>query len=236
MSDMSRRSDITKLTPVSQEEDELVLALDGEEINRLEAALSPLAASSRAAARLTSAIHHALENGHVLVLGASEGGGPEAEKELRARILELIERMVPDLKIPSDAAAILARRNATRRAELLEEFGALTGEQIAEERSRATNRHALAARWRKEGRLFGVPHRGQTVYPGFQFDDDGGVRAVIREVLEALPRAQMSDWEVALWWTSANGWLGGQRPADLLGGDPAPLVAAAEKLAEPLPL
>lgn len=217
-------------------DDKLVLTLDAEELDTLQAALSPLADSSPAAARLTAAIRHALENGHVLVLGAGEGAGLDAEDEARTRILELVEQMLPDLRIPSEAAAVLARRNAKRRAELLEEFGALTGEQIAEERSRASNRHALAARWRKEGRLLGVPHRGQTLFPGFQFDQDGGVRPVIRDVLAALPREGMSDWEVALWWTSANGWLGGERPVDLLDGDPAPLIAAARKLAEPLPV
>jgi hypothetical protein len=217
-------------------EHELVLRLDAEELSRLEAALRRVAGTSRAAARLEAAIHHALENGNVLVLGVKEGARPEDEDDLRNRILELVERMVPDLEIPSDAAAVLARRNAKRRAELLQEFGALTGGQIADERSRAANRHALAARWRKEGKVFGVSYRGQTLYPGFQFDQDGRVRPAVAEVLKALPRDKMSDWEVALWWTTANGWLGGRRPVDLLDRDHTPLIVAARKLAQPLPL
>jgi len=232
---VSNKAYLTNLTSAPTDR-ELVLSLDAEELSRLEAALTPIADTSPAAARLASAIHRASENGHVLVLGATEGWGPADADDLRNRILELVERMVPDLEIPSDAAAVLSRRNAKRRAELLQEFGALTAEQVAEERSRAANRHALAARWRKEGKLFGVSYRGQTIYPAFQFDQDGRVRPLIAEVLKALPRDQMTDWEVALWWTSANGWLAGRRPVDLLDTGHPSVIEAARKLAELPPL
>jgi hypothetical protein len=162
------------------------------------------------------------------------------QASLEARMHELrqalTEQMVPDLDLPSDATVVLARRNAKRRAELLREFGALSGEQIAQERSRAANRHALAARWRKEGRIFGVPYRGHTLYPAFQFDKEGALRPAIARVLAALPREQMSAWETALWWTAANGRLDGRRPVDLLDSEPEAVVAAAHVLAEPLPL
>lgn len=212
------------------------MSLDADELRRLEQALAAVADSSDAVARLAAAIHDAIQHGHTLVLGASEGPGADDEAALHARVRALIEQMVPDLELPSDAAALLARRNAKRRAELLQEFGALSGEQVAAERSRAANRHALAARWRKEGKLFGVPYRGQTLYPAFQFADDGALRPAIAEVLAALPRERMSNWELALWWTAANGWLGGRRPVELLDDDPQALVAAARRLAEPLPL
>jgi hypothetical protein len=158
------------------------------------------------------------------------------EERLHEQRQALIEQMVPDLDLPSDAAVVLSRRNAKRRAELLREFGALNGEQIAEEHSRAANRHALAARWRKEGRIFGVPYRSQTLYPAFQFDESGALRPAIALVLAALPRARMSDWETALWWTAANGRLDGRRPVDLLDTEPEAVVTAAQGLAEPLPL
>ncbi len=148
----------------------------------------------------------------------------------------LTEQMMPRLDLPSEAAVILARRNAERRTVLLQEFGALSGDQIGEEHSRAQNRHALAARWRKAGRIFGVPYRGQTLYPAFQFGEDGQPLGLVRRVLTALPREHMTDWEVALWWTAGNGWLHGRRPVDLIDGAPDEVLRAAERLGEPSPL
>jgi hypothetical protein len=149
----------------------------------------------------------------------------------------LIDAMLPDEPppVPSEATVLQARRNAHARLELLEEFGYVTAEQIAEGRSRADNRHALASSWRRGGRVFAVEYKGRKLFPGFQFDEQGLPRPVISAVLAALPTAQMSDWEVALWWTSANGWLDSERPVDRLDDRDA-LVAAAAHLAEPLPL
>lgn len=233
---VSNAQTITSLSEAHRRSGDLVMSLSAEELAQLSQALEPFSDSSEAAARLARAIDEALRRGHTLVLGASEGTSAEDEAALHARVRQLIEQMVPDLDLPSDAAAVLARRNAKRRGELLQEFGALSGEQIAEERSRAANRHALAARWRKEGKLFGVPYRGQTLYPAFQFDDEGRLRPVIAQALTALPRDRMSEWEVALWWTSGNGTLGGHRPVDLIDDQPEAVLAAARRLGEPLPL
>ncbi|MGI8728789.1 MAG: toll/interleukin-1 receptor domain-containing protein [Solirubrobacteraceae bacterium] len=149
---------------------------------------------------------------------------------------DLIQRMTPEVGVPSESSVRQARRNATARTALLREFGALTGDEIGEQHSRARNRHALAARWRKEGRVFGVTYHGRTVYPAFQFEPvSGELRQVVRAVLTALPVGRMSEWEVALWWTAANGWLGDRRPVDLLDDDPDGIVAAAAGL-EPSPL
>lgn len=235
MSSVSTTQILTNLTATADEGD-VVISVDGEELRSLEEALKAISGTSHAAALLLGVVENALRNGRTLVLGASEGLGGADEDELRARVAALVDGLVPQLEIPSEAAMILARRNAKRRAELLQEFGALSGEQIAEERSRASNRHALAARWRKEGKVFGVPYRGQTLYPAFQFDEDGRLRHTVSDVLAALPRDEMSDWEVAYWWTAANGWLSGSRPVDLLDSDPDSLVDAAHRLGEPLPL
>ena len=235
MSFVSTGQTLTALTAPGGDRD-VVVSLDGEELRSLEEALKVIAATSSAAAALLGAIEHALSNEKILVVGAAEGLGAADEEELRARVLALVDGLMPELKDSKRSSDDPCRRNAMRRAQLLQEFGALTGEQIAEERSRAANRHALAARWRKEGKLFGVPYRGQMLYPAFQFDDDGRLRPVISDVLGALPRDEMSDWEVAYWWTAANGWLGGSRPVDLVETNPGTLVDAARRLGEPLPL
>lgn len=155
------------------------------------------------------------------------------------KIESLIESMLPEDPpgVPSTALVLQAQRNAAARTELLREFGYLTAEQIADLRaSKAANRSALAGRWRGEGLVFSVDWRGRRLYPAFQFDGDGAPLPVIADVLRALPSDRMSEWETALWWTAANGWLEGARPVDLLDEHPGRVVAAAARLAEPSPL
>lgn len=213
------------------------LAFDEGELRILHELLTRAAKRSPAAARLANTVRNALVHHQELLMVMSTTDEPAAERQrLRERLETLIEQMMPQDDVLSEASAVLSQRNSQRRVELLSEFGAMTGEQIAEERSRAQNRHALAARWRKEGRLFGVPYRGQTVYPAFQFDDDGNLRAIVEDVLRSLPTDKLSPWEVALWWTAGNGWLGGRRPVDLLDEDPTAIVRAAEALSAPSPL
>jgi hypothetical protein len=183
-------------------------------------------------AKLLAALADASRAGRVLLLVSVPGRD-------RAGMESLIGSMLPDRPpaVPSQAAVLQARRNAEARIELLEEFGYFTAEQVAEGRSRASNRSALAGRWRREGRIFAVDWKGSILYPGFQFDEQRAPRPPIRQVLAALPRDRMSDWEVALWWTAANGWLSGARPVDRLDdADPHAIVDAAARLAEPSPL
>jgi hypothetical protein len=148
----------------------------------------------------------------------------------------LIERMLPEAPVPTPAQALQAQRNSEARWSLMQEFGAYTSEEIAEHRSRAKNKHALANRWRSEGRVFSVDFHGQRLFPGFQLDlETLAPKRVVAAALAELPREEMSEWEVALWWTSPNGWLGGARPVDVMDDEGA-IVAAAAHLAEPSPL
>ena len=151
-------------------------------------------------------------------------------------IAELTRIITPDVPLPEPAVLLQARRNAEARAALLTEFGALTAAQVAElSGSDAKNRSAIAGRWRREGRLVAVDHHGKTYYPGFQFDADGHPRPVVAEALEHLSASSVTPWQQALWFTTANGWLDGRRPVDVLDDDPGAIVAAArEVLREPV--
>jgi hypothetical protein len=149
---------------------------------------------------------------------------------------ELAEAMTPDTEIPTPPVVLQARRNAEARTSLLKEFGALTAAQVAElAGSEAKNTSALAGRWRREGRLIAVEHHGTLYYPGFQFDSSGKPKAVVADVLRYLGPPTVTPWQQALWFTSANGWLGGRRPVDLLDDQGEAVVAAAhEALREPV--
>ncbi|HZF08808.1 MAG TPA: hypothetical protein VFE33_08475 [Thermoanaerobaculia bacterium] len=133
----------------------------------------------------------------------------------------------------SQAEVLRLRRNAEARKAFLDEFGTLTSKEVAElAGSRATNRAALANRWKVEGRIFAVETGGQTLFPAFQFsEDDGQPRPIIAKILAALGH-QYSGWQTALWFSGRNGWLGAQRPVDLLRSAPGAVAEAAQHVAE----
>ncbi len=155
----------------------------------------------------------------------------QAESVSRRSAATLIEAMLPDMPVPSPAAVLQARRNAAARDQLLREFGGLSSREVAERAgSRARNRAALANRWKQEGRIFSVLHRGAEVFPGYQFDEQGQPLAAVRDVAVAL--SGRSSWELALWFAADNGWLEGRRPVDLLETEPEAVAAAAGRAAE----
>ena len=151
----------------------------------------------------------------------------ESSQRRSERMTRTIEAMLPS-EIPSSAAVLQARRNAEARQALLREFGALTSADVADlVGSRAKNRAALANRWHKEGRIFSLLHHGQTFFAGFQFGQDGQPFPVVAEVMRAFGQKPGEGWQMALWFTGANGWLGGARPVDLLATDPERIADAA---------
>lgn len=149
--------------------------------------------------------------------------------DLRSSLETLVEQLSPAFDIPTPLEVLQARRNAEARAQLLQEFGALTSAEVADlVGSEAKNRSSLAHRWRKEGRLLGVTYRGTVWYPGFQFSD-GDVVPVVGAALAEFARAGLPAWEIALWFTAENGWLDDARPVDLLLTAPDQVIDAARR-------
>jgi hypothetical protein len=151
------------------------------------------------------------------------------------RLEDLIEALTPEqLELPTPAALLQARRNAEARSGLLREFGALSSAQVAElAGSRATNRAALANRWRAEQRVVAVPLRDELLYPGFQFTAEGRPHPAVGAALAELHSdPSVSDWQAALWFAAPSGWLGGRRPVDLLDEDADAVVQAARREAQ----
>ena len=159
----------------------------------------------------------------------------EKTVQVRERKLEdLVDFIAGQMVVPSAVDVAMAQRLALRRARVIEEFGCMTAEQLAEaNRSRAANRHALADNWKKRRQVFAVRHRDASgrprdVFPLFQFEDHRPIKAV-QGVLEAFGDRK-APWKLALWFTSNNGWLPGQaRPVDLLASAPDAVVQAAHR-------
>jgi hypothetical protein len=144
---------------------------------------------------------------------------------------DVLEALAPKDRGSLSAAAVLqARRNAEARRAFLEEFPGLTSSEVADAaHSRAANRASLANRWRDEGKVFAIRVGDQQLYPAFQFDAHGRPLEVIARVLEHLGESELDDWQTALWFTSPTGWLGGQRPVDLLSDQPDAVGEAASR-------
>lgn len=150
------------------------------------------------------------------------------------KLAEMVDFIAGQMVVPSSVDSKMAHRLAVRYARVLNEFGYVTAEQLAEaNQSRAANRHALADNWKKRRQVFAVRHRdasgrAREVFPLFQFEGHQPIKAV-QAVLEAFGESK-SPWKLALWFTSNNGWLPGQaRPVDLLATAADAVVDAARR-------
>jgi hypothetical protein len=123
------------------------------------------------------------------------------------------------------------RRNAQARDAFIAECGGLlTSLEVAElAGSAADNKAQIAHRWRKEGRIFAVEHRGQTYFPALQFDPaTGRPRDVVARLIKTLA-PYYQGWALALWFAGAHAWLDGKRPVEMLERDPGNVLDAAKK-------
>jgi hypothetical protein len=157
-----------------------------------------------------------------------EAAAGEAHTRRREEQLARVVTALLPPEVPAPAAVWHAQQTAQARLTLLREWGAWSAREVAERAgSGAANRSALASAWRATGRIVGVEWNGRTVFPAFQFAPDGQPRPVIAQVLSQLRRAELSDWQAALWFTSPTGWLDDRPPVELLDEDPEAVVTAA---------
>jgi hypothetical protein len=86
---------------------------------------------------------------------------------------------------------------------------------------------SLLARWIVDGRVLSIDVGGQRWLPMFQFDPQTlqarrGIEQVIGELRGAYDEA-----ELVQWFATPSTWLADARPAEVIAGDPAAVVAAA---------
>lgn len=159
---------------------------------------------------------------------------PDLVKALRRRIEEKDIEALLDVFAPAppadDPRKAIALDNAMARARFLEEVPCLAGKEVAGLAGhRAANASVTASRWKRAGKVFSVPRLGEELYPAFQFRD-GLPHPTVARALAELP-GRKSPWQVAFWFTSSNGWLDGDAPADRLD-DAEAVVEAARREAE----
>lgn len=119
---------------------------------------------------------------------------------------------------------------ADARKRVIETGEWLTAAQIAEMAGfSASNPSAQPNKWKRDGLIFAIHHRGTDYFPGYALGPATDYRPAkgLARVIEAFG-GKKDDWGLAYWFASANSLLGGKRPQDLLISKPDRVVAAAE--------
>jgi len=149
------------------------------------------------------------------------------EQRQDARFQSIIEALVPDVPPPRDKL-LQARMTAEARKVVLKGGEWMTGTEIAE-MAGLSARSTQPNKWKKDGRIFAVRHRGVDYFPGYAFGPSTDYRPAKRlaGVLEVFS-GKKDDWGIAYWFASVNSFLGGKRPQDLLISKSDSVVAAAE--------
>lgn len=154
----------------------------------------------------------------------------EEERVWKEERMRALLGAIADIDRPSDLEADLEIDNALLRKRYLDQHKTLTSGQIRLASGLKTrNPSEPASRWKRQGKIFGLPVGRADRYPAFQFID-GRPRPEVTEILTALPRS-MSPWQIAFWFASGNGWIENDAaPQDALH-DMAGILAAAADLA-----
>ncbi|MGX4641667.1 hypothetical protein [Massilia sp. SYSU DXS3249] len=83
-------------------------------------------------------------------------------------------------------------------------------------------------KWKREGAIFAIRHNGIDYFPSYGLDPQAGYRPrkAMAQVLKTFGDAKDS-WGLSYWFMSANSFLGGKSPRELIATDPERVIAAA---------
>lgn len=117
------------------------------------------------------------------------------------------------------------------RAQFFRTVATLTAQEVATLAGiSGKDAHMTIERWRTDGLIFSVTRELGNLYPTFQFGEDMRPLPIVGNVLCILRQVQSrSDWDNAMWFFGANGWLGGPSPMDVLTSEPKLVIKAAEQ-------
>ncbi|RYY02348.1 MAG: hypothetical protein EOO53_12220 [Gammaproteobacteria bacterium] len=105
-------------------------------------------------------------------------------------------------------------------------ISALTIEKLAQIES--SDKSAVVTKWKAAQKIFSVNYLSEELYPVYAFDAQNGYQPaeVLKPIIE-LFLGKKDSWGIAYWFASANGFLGGKSPQDILEIDPARVLRAA---------
>lgn len=146
------------------------------------------------------------------------------EQTLKALVNALVPKAPPTPILLKEAVMLSRSRKA-----VLEGADWLTAAKVAELAGlSASNPSTQPNKWKRQGQIFAIHHNGVDYFPGYGLDPETGwrPRKALKPVLEVFGDRKDS-WGLAYWFLSANSFLGGRRPQDVLAAAPQQVVAAA---------
>ena len=84
-------------------------------------------------------------------------------------------------------------------------------------------------KWKQDGQIFTIKNHGTEYFPGYGLDPALQYRPIkaLSKII-AIFKDKKDGWEMAYWFVSANGILGGLAPKDLLISNPEDVIVAAK--------
>ncbi|WP_449433577.1 hypothetical protein [Pseudomonas putida] len=152
------------------------------------------------------------------------------EKVADDSIQKIVEVFVPDKPVTSSKLK-QALMIAKAKTAVLNSGDWITANDIAGlARFSTANPSSQPSKWKREKRIFAVRHEGIDYFPIYGLDETSSYRPLpaLKQVINVL-EAMKDGWAMAYWFMSANGWLGGKRPQDLLVSAPDRVIAAARE-------
>ncbi|HBE9081196.1 TPA: hypothetical protein KNG91_001704 [Serratia fonticola] len=149
----------------------------------------------------------------------------QSEQMIKALVDALVPKVPPTPSLLKEAAMVARSRNA-----VLESADWLTAAQVAELAGlSASNPSTQPNKWKRQKQIFAITHNGVDYFPGYGLDPDTGYRPrkALKPVLDVFGEHK-DGWGLAYWFLSANSFLGGKRPQDVLASEPERVIAAAE--------
>ncbi|MCD6671697.1 MAG: MbcA/ParS/Xre antitoxin family protein [Burkholderiaceae bacterium] len=146
------------------------------------------------------------------------------DQTLEALVNAVVPKAPPTPTLLKEAVMLARSRKA-----VLEGADWLTAAQVAEVAGlSATNPSTQPNKWKRQRQIFAVHHNGVDYFPGYGLDPQAGwrPRETMKSVLEIFGDDKDA-WGLAYWFGSANSFLGGRRPQDLLATEPEQVIAAA---------
>jgi serine/threonine protein kinase len=91
----------------------------------------------------------------------------------------------------------------------------------------------LMESWHERQQIFSVRYYGKDFYPAFQFDDAGQPYPLVERVLGILRKdSKITEWDIAIWFTSPTGALNGSAPKSMLNTYDEEAIALLMRAAE----
>lgn len=194
----------------------------GPQLDKLDAEQVVAVALAHASPREAGTIAEAIAN-IVQLVGLKFAGH---EREALASLVDALVPIAPPTPTQLKEAVMLGKA----RAAVLEESHWLKAAQVAELAGFSKkNPSAQPNKWKREGLIFAIRHHGIDYFPGYGLDPQTGYRPLkaMAKVIEVFGETK-DGWGLAYWFSSANGFLGGKRPRDLLATEPERVIAAVK--------